>query len=358
MLRGRIEAALWSSFIGDALSMPVHWYYDPTDIQSQYGRITDFQTPSDQHPHSIMNVANTGKGGRGDQRGTVIGDVILHDKRRFWGQKGVHYHRGMAKGENTLNLQCLRVLMRSIVSEQKYSAERFLADYVTFMTTPGTHNDTYAESFHRDFFSNYAKGVEPSKCAGEEGHDTPSIGGMVMLSAVIFLHCRDRQKAKAAALEQLKLTHLSSVLSRYVEIYADLLLDILWRDADSSLESILESYAEKIGISSLGKLCSLEDTYFIGRVVSSACYIDHSFPCVLFLVRKYCRSLEDCLIGNTNAGGENCHRGAVVGTLIGAGLGMESVPVRWMEGLHSAGELREEIDGLLDLIVGKEEVKQ
>ena len=33
----------------------------------------------------------------------------------------------------------------------------FLQSYVQFMTTPGSHNDTYAESFHRDFFSNYAK---------------------------------------------------------------------------------------------------------------------------------------------------------------------------------------------------------
>lgn len=27
------------------------------------------------------------------------------------------------------------------------------------MTTPGTHNDTYAESFHRDFFKNWAAGA-------------------------------------------------------------------------------------------------------------------------------------------------------------------------------------------------------
>jgi hypothetical protein len=33
------------------------------------------------------------------------------------------------------------------------------------MTTPGTHNDTYAESFHRDFFKNWAAGVPPEKCA-------------------------------------------------------------------------------------------------------------------------------------------------------------------------------------------------
>jgi hypothetical protein len=41
----------------------------------------------------------------------------------------------------------------------------FLDDYVKFMTTPGSHNDTYAESFHRDFFKNWAAGVPPERCA-------------------------------------------------------------------------------------------------------------------------------------------------------------------------------------------------
>ena len=49
------------------------------------------------------------------------------------------------------------------------------------MTELGRHNDTYAESYHRDFFANYAKGVLPENCAGPEGHDTASIGGLVSL---------------------------------------------------------------------------------------------------------------------------------------------------------------------------------
>ena len=32
ILRDRIRGALWSSLIADALSMPVHWYYNPNDI--------------------------------------------------------------------------------------------------------------------------------------------------------------------------------------------------------------------------------------------------------------------------------------------------------------------------------------
>ena len=40
-----------------------------------------------------------------------------------------------------------------------------LADYVKFMTTPGSHDDTYAESFHRSFFSDWqeSRPTSPSK---------------------------------------------------------------------------------------------------------------------------------------------------------------------------------------------------
>jgi len=72
--------------------------------------------------------------------------------------------------------------MRDITANGgKYAPGSFLKAYVDFMTTPGTHNDTYAESFHRDFFRNWANGVPPEQCArGTEGHDTGSIGGFVV----------------------------------------------------------------------------------------------------------------------------------------------------------------------------------
>jgi hypothetical protein len=52
---------------------------------------------------------------------------------------------------------------------------------------PGSHNDTYAESFHRDFFAKYAWGVPPEHCAeGTEGHNTAQIGAFVVRD---FLAC-------------------------------------------------------------------------------------------------------------------------------------------------------------------------
>jgi ADP-ribosyl-[dinitrogen reductase] hydrolase len=171
ILRDKVHGCIVGLCAGDALSMPVHWYYNPLDIKNDFGRIVDYQEPKKQHPSSIMQFASTGGHGRGTQDGDIIGKVILHGKKQFWGDKtrSIHYHQGMTAGQNTLNIRCARLLWKSIAQRGTYDPKAFIDDYVKFMTTPGTHNDTYAESYHRDFFKNWSQGKDPILCAGEEG---------------------------------------------------------------------------------------------------------------------------------------------------------------------------------------------
>lgn len=69
---------------------------------------------------------------------------------------------GMKAGENTLNavtvMQILTTMQRIDPKAEMDARElrgKVLEDYVKFMTTPGSHNDTYAESFHRSFFKDW-----------------------------------------------------------------------------------------------------------------------------------------------------------------------------------------------------------
>lgn len=77
-----------------------------------------------------MSLSSTGGGGRGSQKGSIIGDVVRtmrlfdcaaltpsqinHGKKELWGRKGIHYHNGMAAGENTLNALCARQVVQSV----------------------------------------------------------------------------------------------------------------------------------------------------------------------------------------------------------------------------------------------------
>ena len=96
-------------FIADALAMPVHWFYNPSDVPRYFeGGIRGYEAPKPNHPSSIMDLSNTGGHGRGGQEGSIIGDVICHGKKQFWGVPGTHYHQGMSPGQNTLNALCTR----------------------------------------------------------------------------------------------------------------------------------------------------------------------------------------------------------------------------------------------------------
>ena len=55
----RMRGALWGMFIGDALVMPVHLYYNIAELKQDFGEIRDYQVPKDHHPNSIMALSNT-----------------------------------------------------------------------------------------------------------------------------------------------------------------------------------------------------------------------------------------------------------------------------------------------------------
>jgi len=346
----RFRGALWGMFVGDALAMPVHWYYDVAALQRDFGTIRDYQAPRDFHPSSIMSLARTDRAGRGSQEGEVVGSVILKGKKSFWGRPNTHYHRGMRPGENTLNLLCVRVLIRALNAAGHYDPADFLRDYITFMTAPNSHSDTYAESYHRDFFANYARGIPPERCAGAEGHDTASIGGLVSLPPVIFatLGKGDRRAVDMALLTQLRLTHLSQELERYALALGDLLVRLL-QDADARVGPLACAAAEGLGFPAAAVVERIRrnqqsDLSVIGGLLSPACYIDQSLPAVLYLAARYPDDIEAALIANANTGGDNCHRGAILGAILGAALGFQAIPERWVQELSARDRLQQEID--------------
>ncbi len=346
----RMRGALWGMFIGDALAMPAHWYYNIAALWEDFGQIRDYQAPKSHHPNSIMALANTGKAGRGTQEGDVVGNVILKGKKHHWGQANRHYHQGMQAGDNTLNALCARVLLRSLTANGHYDATDFLRQYIRFMTEPDQHNDTYAESYHRDFFANYAIGVTPENCAGVEGHDTASMGGLVSLPLVIMATLRDRDLAatNAAALTQQRLTHRASLLERHTLELSKLLFEI-FHDANSDTKQLACAAASKLGFPAAQVIQTVRknkssDFEVIGGMLSPACYIDQSFPSVLYLAARYHDDFESALIANTNVGGDNCHRGAVLGAILGATVGICAIPKRWINGLTTHDALNNEIE--------------
>ena len=72
------------------------------------------------------------------------------------------------------------------------------------------------------------------------------------------------------------------------------------------------------------------DEHVVGERFSTACYIAEAMPASLYLSWKYENDFVGGIVANANVGGDSCHRGVVVGGILGLACG---VPKAWSDAL-------------------------
>lgn len=321
------ERAWLGSLVADAVAMPGHWYYDREALRRDYGDFEVYQAPKNPHPDSILwrsryETANA----RGD---------ILREQAQYWGEGGreVHYHQFLNAGENTLNFRLGSELKRWVAERGGYDSAAWLERYVEVMLEPGWHRDTYLEEYHRGFFEKYARGKEPRKCAIRDEH----IGGLAQVPALCAaVRCVDLASLRQLVKEHVGLTHAHANVLRA----ADTWVRVVWRlhEGLTLHEAIQREAGDWISGKKATRWTRQADEVVIGEKFSPACYIDQAMPASLFLCWKYALNFEDGIRANARVGGDNCHRGAVVGGLLGAA---HQIPKRWLEGLSNTSGLFE-----------------
>jgi ADP-ribosyl-[dinitrogen reductase] hydrolase len=329
----RCAGIAWGSFIGDALAMPVHWYYDRAALRRDYGIVRDYLAPRNPHPDSILWRS---KYAAFNPRGE-----ILHEQSRYWGRRGIHYHQFLRAGENTLNLQLAKVLIESLIVRADYDAEDYLRRYIEFMLTPGTHRDTYIEECHRKFFTKYAHGAAPR----ESGSRDICIGGLAHVGILCAFFRSDTKNARYAVREHIALTHRASEILEAGDALARILCAV-FSGADLR-EAIFAEAGDWLPRNKALEWSRYPDDTVVGEMLSPACYVPDAFAASLYLAWKYADDFESGVIANTNVGGENCHRGAVIGAMLGGVAGRNSLPARLIQGFEGAADLRARINALI-----------
>ncbi|MCB2145001.1 MAG: ADP-ribosylglycohydrolase family protein [Deltaproteobacteria bacterium] len=319
----RIKGAILGMYVGDALAMPVHWYYDRQALERDYGQVRGYLAPKNPHPDSILwRSTYTPINTKAD---------ILHGQERFWGRAGVHYHQFLEAGENTLNLKLCTLLLNSLLENNGYNADAYLADYIAFLTTAGSHRDTYVEEYHRHFFNNFSSGKPPRACGVMEKH----ISGIIGMVPLAVFYVDDPDLARRAAFEHLGHTHLGERMVAACEFLMDVLLPVL---SGEGLSDVITDKVRRQDNPLLGhplvRWLDDPDEIVVGRRLSSACYVEDALPAIAYLALKYHDDAARGLIANTNLGGDNAGRGAVLGALLGAANGHGAFPESWIKGLR------------------------
>lgn len=126
-----------------------------------------------------------------------------------------------------------------------------------------------------------------------------------MVNVALFHHS-DRNVGINLALKQMALTHKSKKLVIYATSYLNLVFDVIEKQP-TPLEFRVLVYSRamkdlKIDIRNLVE-SKRQDRDIVGGVFSTACYIEDSYPAILYLSAKYAESYEDSIISNVNVGG-------------------------------------------------------
>lgn len=323
------QNALLGALVADAVAMPVHWYYDTAALDRDYGPLQGYAAPKNPHPDSILwRSRYTARNERGD---------ILRDQASYWGQRGVHYHQFLAAGENTINFKLAAELYHFVLQQGAYDPAAWADRYVDRMLTDGWHRDTYVEEYHRAFFDNYARGRKPTDCGIDDIH----IGGLSQVPALLAALSRIGINELAAQLEHveahIRLTHKNRHVSQAAATLTDILHGLA---AGQALCAVLESTQTLDRMTKpFATWASFPDRTVVGRHLSPACYLPESFQASLYLVWRYADDFSAGVLANAHCGGDNCHRGAVVGAILGAANG---VPQTWLNGLSAYSKLEAE----------------
>ena len=326
-MENALQNALLGALVADAVSMPVHWYYDTAALDRDYAPLDGYRAAKNPHPDSILWRSHY-------QPRTPEAD-ILHDQAKYWGRRDIHYHQFLGAGENTVNFLLSIQLYRSTVRRGSYDPEAWLDLYLELMRKPGWHRDTYLEEFHRSFFDRLALGHSLHECAIDDNH----IGGLTpvpfLLAALDALEDRPASDDPLVVRNHVALTHRN----RDVMDAAEALTMMLHQIADGATprDAIATHGYPWIDTSQLKALSDKPDRQVVGRTLSSACYLPQSFAAALFLTWKYANDFSAGVLANARCGGDNCHRGAVVGSLLAAA---NEIPEHWIRDLESMEYLR------------------
>ena len=387
----RIENALWGTFIGDALAMPVHWFYSPERIREHFPDGIDRYFPA---PHPHPDAFMLGMSYQPDLEAARAAGRhydILHQHARFYrtsyshfgfalgeqeGEHGnataalderMHYHHGLEAGESTLGAALIRVLMRSVIHRGGYSQQGFLEDFIHYMTGPRENRDPYTEIYLRRWFEHYSEGIAPENCAEHQRQvwSIGSVGGLVRPLVLALLNPDNPYLATGIALAHQQLTHRSEMVSSGLSLLVPAVLRVVQGASPQTVFGELLHQLPAPAVSGQGLFQAYRDHDGPGNIpaddtwrlhmsfkeesadrmspdyFATACYIEQALPLMTALGQQECADFNRTLRANAEAGGDSVHRGMVLGLLLGAGS--EDVPEAWKRGLKHHDELAGEI---------------
>lgn len=295
----RRRALVLGAFIADSLALGAHWIYDTDQLERDYGRIDRLLPPA-------------------------------ADK----------YHPHRKAGEFTHYGDQSYLLLRHLAANSGFSLAQFARDWQQFAST----YDGYIDQATKMTLASLATGATPEQC----GSGSSDLGGPARLAPLIAWYSNDPPRLLSCAHEATSLTHTGSGIRAGTEFLIDTVLAVL--DGASPSEAI--SWVLEEGVMDLDLDMRLrraletadDDNTATVKAFGQMCSISASLPAAVHLILAHQEDLREALIANTMAGGDSAARGMVIGMILGAYQGLDSLDRDWLNQMRAT----ESIERLLD----------
>lgn len=353
-IKDRAIGSIMGAFIGDALALGPHWYYDLSELRRDYGDWIDGYTDP--------------KSGR--------------------------YHDGLKAGQLSQAGFILTLMLRSLVEAKGYNEKDFCRrlDQELFPLldgTPVSGPGGYTSQSMRDAWH---KRVQQDLPWGQAGGHADTTEAIERTLAIAVRYAFQPAKLAAAIADNTILTQVDdTVVSMTVAFGAllGLLIQGNSMDADVSDKLMAQVKNGELPFHAVtgdnlqpprpgdpdppraGRFASpdalltpsfmaaaasdpdirIEPAWKVSLVYGMPCAIYHQLPAAYYLSSLFHDDFESAVLHAVNGGGQNQVRAMLTGALTGAQVGMSGIPKRFLEGLEKADELQRLAETLASHVV-------
>jgi ADP-ribosylglycohydrolase len=342
-IRERASGAIMGAFIGDALALGPHWYYNLAELRRDYGDWIDGYTDP--------------KPGR--------------------------YHAGLRAGQLSQAGFILTLMVRSLIDCGGYNAADFCRrmDEELFPLLDGTPISGPGGYTSQSIREAWRRRVQQKLPWGQTGGHADTTEAIERTLAIAVRCALQPAKLAAAIAENTLLTQTDDTVVAMTVAYGAVLgLLVQGHSLDTELSGKL------MGLVKSGKLpfhmvtrgnlqpprpgdpdpprtgrfaspdalltpsymaaaaadpnIRIEPAWKVSIVYGMPCAIYHQLPAAYYLAARFRNDFEAAVLQAVNGGGQNQARAILTGALVGAQTGFAGIPRRFIDGLDEAATLR------------------
>lgn len=335
----RAAGAILGAFVGDALALGPHWYYDLDELRHDYGAwITDYTDPKPGRYHAGL------KAGQLSQAGFVL-QLTLRSLVECGGYDETDFCRRMDEeffplldgaplaGPGGYTSQSIREAWRRRVREALPWGQ------------VGGHADT-TEAIERTLAIAVRYAREPARLAtAVAGNaqltqiDDTVVALTVAFGAVLGLLVQGH--AFDAKLSDKLMALVKSGALPFHAVTGPNLQPPRAGDPDPPRAGRFASPDALLTPSCIARAATdpdirIEPAWKVSLVYGMPCAIYHQVPAAYYLAARFGGDFEAAVLHAVNGGGQNQARAILTGALVGAQIGRSGIPQRFLDGLKEA----------------------